>query len=101
MTGIATGSFIEASKTGELGVHSLDTFVMQVPGFKQAQQFFVSFGLDVRERGRPLNCEHSAMIMSGQLLSKGSGASCNIFPSARMRKTCRASSSILKALASG
>lgn len=54
MTGIATGSFIEAGKTGELGVHSLDTFVMQVPGLRQAQTFFVSFGLDVREEGQTL-----------------------------------------------
>lgn len=54
MTGIAMGSFIEASKTGELGVHSLDTFVMQVPSFRRAQEFFTSFGLDIREEGRTL-----------------------------------------------
>jgi catechol 2,3-dioxygenase len=54
MTGIATGSFVEATKTGELGVHSLDTFVLQAPSLKQAQTFFVSFGLDVREKGSML-----------------------------------------------
>lgn len=54
MTGIATGSFIEARRTGELGVHSLDTFVMQVPSFKHAQEFYGNFGLDVRESGETL-----------------------------------------------
>lgn len=54
MTGIATGSFIEASRNGELGVHSLDTFVLQVPSLAQALTFFTSFGLDIREEGHTL-----------------------------------------------
>lgn len=54
MTGIATGSFIEASRHGGLGVHSLDTFVLEVPDLTVARTFFTHFGLDVRQDGPAL-----------------------------------------------
>jgi catechol 2,3-dioxygenase-like lactoylglutathione lyase family enzyme len=34
-----------------LGVHSLDHFALDVPDLRQAQHFYASFGLDVREEG--------------------------------------------------
>ena len=37
-----------------LGVHSLDHFALSVPNLLQAQRFYASFGLDVREEGAGL-----------------------------------------------
>jgi catechol 2,3-dioxygenase-like lactoylglutathione lyase family enzyme len=37
-----------------VGVHSLDQFVLAVPDLKQAQGFYASFGLDVREKDATL-----------------------------------------------
>src|SRR5262249_2200712 len=42
-------------RPGELGVHSLDHFNFSVPDLAQAQKFYSSFGLDVREEGGRLN----------------------------------------------
>ena len=41
-------------RPGELGVHSVDSFNFVVPDLKQAQAFYTSFGLDVREEGNGL-----------------------------------------------
>jgi len=60
----AQQGFIEACKrTGELGAHSLHLCHMSVPDLKEAQHFYSSFGLDVREEGNGLGlytfgCDH-------------------------------------------
>jgi catechol 2,3-dioxygenase-like lactoylglutathione lyase family enzyme len=41
-------------RPGELGVHSMDTFNMVVSDLKVAEDFYRSFGLDVREEGSRL-----------------------------------------------
>ena len=38
-------------RSGELGVHSLDRFNFSVPDLAQAQKFYSSFGLEVKEQG--------------------------------------------------
>lgn len=53
MTAI-TGKVAVVKRPGELGVHSMDTFNMQVPDLKVADDFYRSFGLDVREEGNGL-----------------------------------------------
>ncbi|MEY1556470.1 VOC family protein [Yoonia sp. R2331] len=51
----AIGGKIGVNKRpGELGVHSMDTFNMAVPDLKVAEEFYTSFGLDVREEGNGL-----------------------------------------------
>lgn len=50
MTAI-TGKIGVTKRPGELGVHSMDTFSMIVPSLKDAEGFYKSFGLDVREEG--------------------------------------------------
>ena len=35
-------------RPGELGVHSIDHFNLVVPSLKDAERFYLSFGLDVR-----------------------------------------------------
>jgi catechol 2,3-dioxygenase-like lactoylglutathione lyase family enzyme len=51
----AIGKKIEIVKRpGELGIHSMDTFNMVVPDLKQAETFYKTFGLDVREEGNDL-----------------------------------------------
>lgn len=53
MTAIA--SKVSASKRpGELGIHSMDCFHMEVPDLRKAEDFYKSFGLDVREEGNRL-----------------------------------------------
>ena len=42
-------------RPGELGVHSLDHFNFFVPDVADAEKFYRSFGLDVREEGGKLN----------------------------------------------
>jgi catechol 2,3-dioxygenase-like lactoylglutathione lyase family enzyme len=42
-------------RPGELGVHSLDRFNFSVPDVGQAQKFYSSFGLQVKEQGGVLN----------------------------------------------
>src|SRR5215212_4496236 len=44
-----------ARRPGELGVHSLDRFNSSVPGLAQAQKFYSSFGLQVKEQGGGLD----------------------------------------------
>lgn len=41
-------------RPGELGVHSMDNFKMVVPDLQVAENFYKSFGLDVREEGGSL-----------------------------------------------
>ena len=41
-------------RPGELGVHSLDHFVLAVPDLKPAQGFYESFGLNLRADGNAL-----------------------------------------------
>ncbi|EEB82391.1 VOC family protein [Roseobacter sp. GAI101] len=53
MTAI-TGKVGITKRPGELGIHSMDTFNMVVPDLKVAQDFYTSFGLDVREEGNGL-----------------------------------------------
>lgn len=43
-----------AAHEGEIGVHSLDQFVLQVPNLKTAQQFYGEFGLNVESAGNAL-----------------------------------------------
>lgn len=51
MTAI-TGKVGVTKRPGELGIHSMDTFNMMVPDLKVAEDFYRSFGLDVREEGQ-------------------------------------------------
>lgn len=53
MTAI-TGRIGATKRPGELGIHSMDSFAMVVPDLKEAQSFYSSFGLDVREEGETL-----------------------------------------------
>jgi catechol 2,3-dioxygenase len=54
MTSIRKGGYIPAHNNGELGIHSLNEFVLQVPDLKVAEDFYTSFGLDVREENNAL-----------------------------------------------
>ncbi len=42
-------------RPGELGVHSLNSFVMETPDLATADRFYKSFGLTVEEKGETLN----------------------------------------------
>lgn len=53
MTAI-TGKVEIVKRPGELGIHSMDTFNMAVPDLKVAEDFYKTFGLDVREEGNGL-----------------------------------------------
>jgi catechol 2,3-dioxygenase-like lactoylglutathione lyase family enzyme len=53
MTAI-TGKIGVTKRPGELGIHSMDTFNMVVPDLTVAENFYKSFGLDVREEGNTL-----------------------------------------------
>lgn len=53
MTAIA-GKIGITKHPGELGIHSMDTFNMNVPDLRLAEDFYKSFGLDVREEGENL-----------------------------------------------
>lgn len=53
MTAI-TGKVEIVKRPGELGIHSMDTFHMAVPNLKVAEEFYKTFGLDVREEGNNL-----------------------------------------------
>ena len=53
MTAI-TGKIGVTKRPGELGIHSMDAFTMIVPDLKDAEIFYKSFGLDVREEGNSL-----------------------------------------------
>lgn len=53
MTAI-NGKIGVTKRPGELGVHSMDMFNMFVPKLEEAQNFYQSFGLDVREEGNAL-----------------------------------------------
>ena len=50
MTAIG-GKVSTVKRPGELGVHSMDTFKMFVPDWREAEGFYKTFGLDVREEG--------------------------------------------------
>lgn len=50
MTAI-TGKLQIVKRPGELGIHSMNTFNMAVPDLKVAEDFYKTFGLDVREEG--------------------------------------------------
>ena len=50
MTAIG-GKISTVKRPGELGVHSMDTFKMFVPDWREAEGFYKTFGLDVREEG--------------------------------------------------
>ncbi len=53
MTAI-TGKIGVTKRPGELGIHSMDAFTMIVPNLTDAETFYTSFGLDVREEGEGL-----------------------------------------------
>ena len=53
MTAI-TGKVAITKRPGELGIHSMDTFNMVVPDLTVAEEFYKTFGLDVREEGNAL-----------------------------------------------
>ena len=53
MTAIA-GKMGITKRPGELGVHSTDAFNMIVPDLRVAQDFYTTFGLDVRDEGGTL-----------------------------------------------
>ena len=53
MTAI-TGKVAMTKRPGELGIHSMDAFNMVVPDLRVAEDFYKSFGLDVREEGNTL-----------------------------------------------
>jgi catechol 2,3-dioxygenase-like lactoylglutathione lyase family enzyme len=51
----AIGGKVEIVKRpGELGVHSMDSFNFVVPNLRVAEEFYKTFGLDVREEGNAL-----------------------------------------------
>ncbi|MDR3376558.1 MAG: VOC family protein [Ancalomicrobiaceae bacterium] len=51
----AIRGFVGASRReGVLGVHSMDSFCMRVPDLDRAREFYLAFGLDVREEGNTL-----------------------------------------------
>jgi hypothetical protein len=51
----ANGGYLAPTRRpGELGVHSVDSFNFTVPDLKVAQDFYGTFGLDVREEGNAL-----------------------------------------------
>jgi hypothetical protein len=41
-------------RPGELGVHSMDAFNLVVPNLRQAEDFYKTFGQNVREEGESL-----------------------------------------------
>ncbi len=49
------GYIAPSRRPGELGVHSIDHCHMVVPDLKDAQHFYESFGLDVREKNNGLS----------------------------------------------
>ena len=49
-----TGFVSAVERPGALGVHSADNFTLVVPDLKIAEQFYRSFGLNVREEGNGL-----------------------------------------------
>jgi catechol 2,3-dioxygenase-like lactoylglutathione lyase family enzyme len=53
MTAIG-GKVSIVKRPGELGVHSMDAFNMVVPNLHVAEDFYKTFGLDVREEGNSL-----------------------------------------------
>jgi catechol 2,3-dioxygenase-like lactoylglutathione lyase family enzyme len=53
MTAI-TGKVEIVKRPGELGIHSMDAFHMAVPDLRVAEEFYKTFGLDVREEGNNL-----------------------------------------------
>ncbi|MFN3656065.1 MAG: VOC family protein [Pseudolabrys sp.] len=53
MTAI-TGHVAATAKDGDLGVHSLDQFVLQVPDASAAEDFYTNFGLDVHTKDNVL-----------------------------------------------
>jgi catechol 2,3-dioxygenase len=53
MTAI-TGKIGITKRPGELGIHSMNAFHMAVTNLKDAETFYKSFGLDVREEGETL-----------------------------------------------
>ena len=48
------GKVAKTKRPGELGVHSMDAFNMVVPDLRVAEDFYKTFGLDVREEGEGL-----------------------------------------------
>src|SRR6266550_4944899 len=56
-------------RPGELGVHSIDHFNLVVPSLKDAERFYLSFGLDVRAEGDALSVmTHGAAHRWGALV---------------------------------
>ncbi|SMF07054.1 Catechol-2,3-dioxygenase [Tistlia consotensis] len=53
MTAI-TGQPGVTKRPGELGIHSLDAFTLEVPSLEDARRFYGAFGLEVREEGEGL-----------------------------------------------
>lgn len=53
MTAIG-GRIAAVKRPGELGIHSMDMFHMQVPDLRVAEDFYKAFGLDIREEGNAL-----------------------------------------------
>jgi len=53
MTAI-TGKVAITKRPGELGIHSMDAFNMIVPDLRVAEDFYMAFGLDVREEHNTL-----------------------------------------------
>jgi catechol 2,3-dioxygenase len=53
MTAI-TGHIAPEAKDGDLGIHSLDQFVLQVPDINKAVDFYGNFGLDLKRDGNVL-----------------------------------------------
>jgi catechol 2,3-dioxygenase len=53
MTAI-TGKVAITKRPGELGIHSMDAFNMMVPDLRVAEDFYMAFGLDVREEHNTL-----------------------------------------------
>ena len=71
MTAI-TGFVEPVRRPGELGVHSLDHFSLQVPDLAKARHFYSNFGLDVPEEGNRLGMYVGGNSHRWGTLSEGS-----------------------------
>ncbi|WP_346910132.1 VOC family protein [uncultured Roseibium sp.] len=71
MTAI-TGKIGITKRPGELGIHSMDAFNMIVPDLTEAETFYRTFGLDVREEGDGLGLYTFGSQHRWAILSEGS-----------------------------
>jgi len=76
MTAIS-GTVGVTKRPGELGIHSMDTFNMIVPDLRVAEDFYRSFGLDLREEGQGLALYTHGSTHRWASLSEGAAKALN------------------------